>query len=1337
MKRLTAVLAAALITLTISTTAFAVPENSDKAEQSSTSSGTEQKENSESSKNNTDKTESSTDKTESSVLDPNNITYKEYKPDNTKMTISLPSEMYILTPDIDEDDPALAAANLTKEKVKKSFKENGTLIKAFAKDFSFDITLTMTQNERTQTIDNLSYLSEEEITQITNALLENNLAVGCSKNTYNGTLFLSFDTEYETADAKIYGVQEYTVVNGKNIIITFQSHTGKLSENQQALIRNIMSETVFEGRAEESAEISDASSTDVTNLDPRYIVILISSVVALVALASMIIVGTKYRESHRSFKGKDDDKFIINTPKTRLQVDDEVKEEIKPKKTEKPYDTSIFEASDENVLFTNTKLEEEKKQKEKNKNIPRLDSTMELSIPKNPYTPVGKAEAVEQPAMSVTSEIAKLSNISAEEARKAKEVNAENESAAQGNTDSVVFAESTPKAKTEIKQIGEEVFNTDENTDISEENSEETDKHNEPFNEPSIDTTENKREEIFSDVEKAIITNGIAEEGSEQHPDEELSEYEKRFGRGRKNFLSNSPVTGEEEEKPVSKFEKHFGRLQPAAAKKEIQNDTVAAVDAMIKQENTVVDVKKKEKSDNTHKDDPAITITKAPPKISEPVVTEQPVVRITKTTPMPAEIKEEIIKAEETVPETKEDTTKNNNTKASDTQTTKEKPVNTNTNDEQSEKRNILQKFTEKLFASDEPDELTEHTVETNKESTNKFINSIKDKLQYRAPEYEDEPTAEQAPKTSNEGTEIYHSPEAVKPNRIELAVKKNEDGSIVIDSISDETGKPVQIAVKDGEAELKKKPVTKGKKKNRKSDKKNKRDKKNTESSGTAALKETAVTVAGAAVTAAGIAAESAAESVKNVSDKAEAAGAVVSAVSGTSAKTERSVKTEENKDNAVAKVKTEKTEDKAVAKVRTEETEDKAVAEVKTEGTEDKTVAEVRTEETEDKNVAEVRTEETEDKNVAEVKTEETEDKAVAEINTEKTEDKAVAEVNTEKTEDKAVAEVRTEETEDKTVAEVRTEETEDKAVAEVKTEETEDKAVAEVRTEGTEDKAVAEVKTEETEDKAVAEVKTEETEDKTVAEVKTEETEDKTVAEVRTEETKDKTVDKEVQAEAAEDETVDGKITEETIENTHSDEKTGHEENDNVSENINHTSEDKTEAVVMSEFGKTDTETERTSTINTVEKENINNGKGTETEAEPSAPEFVFERDTGIIFEKAISPANTFTANITPLTSIPKLESVNANDYNKQAEELRKQSVVSFNRQPEPQPEPIQTPAAEEPDSYYPDNEDDTLDPFAPGSGEMTLKEIDKKTAPKLRDRIKKSFGKIFSAGEDEK
>ena len=334
MKRLTAVLTAALIALIVSTTAFAAPTNQDDKEQSGTSSAeSEQKENSE--------------KTENDSLDPEKLKYTEYTPENTGMRISLPSDMYILTPDISKDDPALAAVKMKKEDVEKSFAENGTLLKAFAKDFSYDITLTLSQSDKTEEIKNLSSLSESEIDKITDALLKSDYTVGCSINTYNNIPFLSLDTEYKSGDTTIYGVQEYTIVNGKNIIITFQSHTGKLTQNQQALIGKIMEQTFFEGN-KPAAEVSDIASTNINKLDSRYIAILISSIIGLIALASIIIVGTKYRQSRLAASEKsndehstDDNKFIIKTPNTRIVVDD-INDDIEQKKTdneEKPYDT--------------------------------------------------------------------------------------------------------------------------------------------------------------------------------------------------------------------------------------------------------------------------------------------------------------------------------------------------------------------------------------------------------------------------------------------------------------------------------------------------------------------------------------------------------------------------------------------------------------------------------------------------------------------------------------------------------------------------------------------------------------------------------------------------------------------------------------------------------------------------------------------------------------------------------------------------------------------------------------------------------------------------------------
>ena len=1168
MKRLTAVLTAALIALIVSTTAFAAPTNQDDKEQSGTSSAeSEQKENSE--------------KTENDSLDPEKLKYTEYTPENTGMRISLPSDMYILTPDISKDDPALAAVKMKKEDVEKSFAENGTLLKAFAKDFSYDITLTLSQSDKTEEIKNLSSLSESEIDKITDALLKSDYTVGCSINTYNNIPFLSLDTEYKSGDTTIYGVQEYTIVNGKNIIITFQSHTGKLTQNQQTLIGKIMEQTFFEGN-KPAAEVSDIASTNINKLDSRYIAILISSIIGLIALASIIIVGTKYRQSRLAASEKsndehstDDNKFIIKTPNTRIVVDD-INDDIEQKKTdneEKPYDTSLFAPSDENVLFKNEKLEEEKKQKEKTRNVPRLDSTTELSIPKNPYTPVGKAEAVEQPAMSITSEFAKLSNISAEDAKAAKNAITEEKNDNSENDDGIVFAESTPKPKTEIEQIGEDVFI----------------KHNDP-SESSEEKVKNTQEEkdiqddIFSGAEEETVLTDIPTEDVQEETEKELSEYEKRFGKGRTSLAQGMSDSADDSEKQVSKFEKHFGKLQPAAQVQSPTNNTMSAVDAIIKHEGLAGG-----EDDDLIQDKSPITITKAPPKAPEPTVSEQPVVRITKTTPMPAGITAETLKPEAEPEQNNSDIPRTDNTKSTDGEP---------------EKKTIFQKFTESLFTADEPDE--ERPVETNKQSTNKFINSLRDKLQYRNPEFESQ---SQTPDKSSDGTEIYRSPETDKSKQIELSIKKNEDGSLVVDSISDRTGKPVQIELKDGNAELRAKAEktvkSSGNKDKTASDSGDSKNEKADNKKGSGVIGAAAAAI-GTAVSTTETAAEIVAAAVGTTAAAANitAETAVINTVTDTAQKAESAAATIKTTEAVIEGSKSETSN-----KPSSEETVDTAeAAETSASGNSDvqETVNEG-------------------------IKTETTEEKTVVENTTDVSDD-----------------------------IEEKAKDSEEEALPEIKTNE------AKVQTDREESESVPDDgKTESHGDENTTDISDD-------IEEKAKDSDEEALPEIKTNEAKVQT--------------------------------------------------DREETEAVQDDGKT-------------ESHGDDNSEEDEKEApKPSEPEFVFERDTGIVFERAISPAESFRGTTTPLTSIPRLESVNANDYNKQIEEMRKRNSVNPMTRPrqEIQHPPVQT----EQDSYYDNNEDDTLDPFAPGSQEMTLKEIDKKTSPKLGERLKKSIGKIFSGTDDE-
>ena len=149
-------------------------------------------------------------------------------------------------------------------------------------------------------------------------------------------------------------------------------------------------------------------------------------------------------------------------------------------------------------------------------------------------------------------------------------------------------------------------------------------------------------------------------------------------------------------------------------------------------------------------------------------------------------------------------------------------------------------------------------------------------------------------------------------------------------------------------------------------------------------------------------------------------------------------------------------------------------------------------------------------------------------------------------------------------------------------------------------------------------------------------------------------------------------------------------------------------------------------------------------------------------------------------------IPALESVNADEYNKKFEAIlsgkvqaEPEPLIQYDSAPAPDaqqkekpeaepetpPEPPADPPAAPPaepaaqpqekpakpkknkkhhgkkreteiEFYSEDGEDNTLDPFAPGSGEIPLKDLEPKSNDSLGSKLKKSLGKIFTTPDGE-
>ena len=607
MKKLSALLAAALVALTLSMPVYAEPSESseESAAQESVSETTEEssekpgegstgnskpsgeastqqssKASGQASVQTSSKASSGSSKEESSNVPVEKLNFKEYRVDFAKMDISFPDTMYVITRDTDANDPAFEAYRLTKNEIMENFEKSSTYIRASVKDFSYDITVTVMKNSDTEAVKDLSSLTDQEIESITNNLLKQEVYKGCTKSNINNTLFLSLNMEEETDNTKISGIQEYTIVNGVRVIITFQTYDGVIDPYEQQVFNAVMQTVKFDGVQPAPAPQSSVQQSETIvnsdSFDIRYIYIIIASAIGLIALVVMITAGMRYKKTKRLAEQlEEEEETEIEAPSrgrsTTALVENEDNQNREPEdiysdtRIEK-YGTQEF-ALDAAMINTAPMTYEsltagtpvQEKLNEDTVRVTELPETDEISSQESTQ-PEGFTEITatpeEQPypAQSAYPEegtesapYAASYGQEAPFARPAAEESVSNYPDGESG-DEVVFAEITEKRHTGIEQIG-----------VSE-------------------------QENGGQTEQISAGEPVAETEGE----EELSAYEKRFGKNRTTPLvtaaaAASPdiVLVNADEKRKSKFEKHFGKLEPAAQEQEtapaaVQEETVS-----------------------------------------------------------------------------------------------------------------------------------------------------------------------------------------------------------------------------------------------------------------------------------------------------------------------------------------------------------------------------------------------------------------------------------------------------------------------------------------------------------------------------------------------------------------------------------------------------------------------------------------------------------------------------------------------------------------------------------------------------------------------------------------
>ena len=394
MKKITALLAAAIMALTISmpvmaepsdesqnTTSATVSAESESSVESESSDESEISEVESSDKEEIFQTESTDEEilesavSENSAEKPKKVYYTDYAIPEAEMYISFPNDMYVLTRDIDINSPALQACKMTRTELIKSFEETGNYVRAIAGDFTYEITVNILKDNNTKTIEDISSLTDSEIQTIADNHLSQPMYTGCSRTKYNNIMYLSFPFEYAEGKTKIAGVQKYTSAKGARILITFQSYTGEISEDFDTLIMSVMDRVLYDGVSPEpETSVTDSKkSSAITNLDVRYIYLMITALVALIFLMLIIVTAMKYKKSRKKVLPEPvtvEEEKINETKQEKSEKAETVPEEVTEKEEEKPVEAVPEKEEEIPAEKPETEPEPVKEEAEKAEEIP-------------------------------------------------------------------------------------------------------------------------------------------------------------------------------------------------------------------------------------------------------------------------------------------------------------------------------------------------------------------------------------------------------------------------------------------------------------------------------------------------------------------------------------------------------------------------------------------------------------------------------------------------------------------------------------------------------------------------------------------------------------------------------------------------------------------------------------------------------------------------------------------------------------------------------------------------------------------------------------------------------
>ena len=162
------------------------------------------------------------------------------------MTLKIPKTLTVITKDSERTDEAFAKVGLDYDETITAFNAAHIYLQAFDPDGAFKITLTVTSDDNSESINNYSDISAQQREDILNTYLSDSMCTGAVEIKHGGNIYFDITLESGTEDAPLYIRQSNTVINGYNINLTLQKEGESILNEEAKVLTNIANSLTFD-----------------------------------------------------------------------------------------------------------------------------------------------------------------------------------------------------------------------------------------------------------------------------------------------------------------------------------------------------------------------------------------------------------------------------------------------------------------------------------------------------------------------------------------------------------------------------------------------------------------------------------------------------------------------------------------------------------------------------------------------------------------------------------------------------------------------------------------------------------------------------------------------------------------------------------------------------------------------------------------------------------------------------------------------------------------------------------------------------------------------------------